>query len=207
MKKRNKSFVVVSALMFVASNASAAVLYDEAVSGDLDAIGSTNLDLGVGVNEIFGRLPGSPPSDSDRFKFTQLANLVVDSIVLSFTSAFDPAIIGSAFNLSLGNNQANLFDDSFVNATSGADITASFFDSFGSETGSLTQTTGGAIWDFAIAGGPVYPFQDWKLTVTTSGSIALPPPTPSPVPLPAGLPLLLAGLGGLGLISRRKVTS
>ncbi|MDR6265272.1 VPLPA-CTERM sorting domain-containing protein [Roseobacter sp. N2S] len=31
--------------------------------------------------------------------------------------------------------------------------------------------------------------------------------TPTPVPLPAGLPLLLAGLGGLGLLSRRKRSS
>ncbi|MEX0280932.1 MAG: VPLPA-CTERM sorting domain-containing protein [Arenibacterium sp.] len=30
------------------------------------------------------------------------------------------------------------------------------------------------------------------------------PPTTSPVPLPAGLPLLLAGLGGLIMVRRKR---
>ena len=37
--------------------------------------------------------------------------------------------------------------------------------------------------------------------------VTTPAPAPSPVPLPAALPLLLAGLGGLGAIARRRKTS
>lgn len=39
-----------------------------------------------------------------------------------------------------------------------------------------------------------------NFTITTSLGIT----TPSPVPLPAALPLLIAGLGGLGFVGRRK---
>lgn len=41
-----------------------------------------------------------------------------------------------------------------------------------------------------------------NFTITTS--LPLETPGPSPVPLPASLPLLLAGMGGLGLIVRRR---
>jgi hypothetical protein len=40
--------------------------------------------------------------------------------------------------------------------------------------------------------------------VVFSQGAATTPPNPNPIPLPAGLPLMLAGLGGLGLIRRRK---
>jgi hypothetical protein len=140
---KNGWFGLVATAVLVSSMGTASattVIYDESASGDLDAIGSTNVNLVLGVNEILGRIPGTPPPDSDRIKFTQVPNLIVDSIVLSFTSTFDPLSLGTQFNLDLHNNQANLFDDNFNTATTGADISASFFDSFGPETGSLTTT-------------------------------------------------------------------
>jgi hypothetical protein len=199
LKMRSKMFGVATAAALIVSvnTASATVIYDESVSGDLDAIGSTNVNLVAGVNEILGSIPGTPPANSDRIKFTQVPNLIIDSIILSFTSAFDPLSLGTVFNLDLHNNQANLFDDNFLNASTGADISASFFDSFGSETGALTTTTFGAIWDFQISPGTVYPYQDWKLTINTSEVI-------SAVPLPATAPLILAALGGLAMMRRRK---
>ena len=199
MKKGLFGLMTTALLVSSMGTASAAVIYDEAVSGDLDAIGSTNVNLGLGVNEILGTIPGTPPADSDRIKFTQVPNLIVDSIVLSFTSAFDPLQLGTVFNLDLHNNQANLFDDNFLNASSGADISASFFDSFGPETGPLTTTFFGAIWDFQISPGTVYPFQDWKLTINTSGSIPA-------VPVPAAFWLFGTALVGfIGISRRRKV--
>lgn len=198
MKRMLFGMVTASALVMSMGTASAAVIYDEAVNGDLDAIGSTNVNLGLGVNEILGTIPGTPPSDTDRIKFTQIPNLVIDSIVLTFTSAFDPLGLGTMFNLDLHNDQANLFDDAFNTASSGAPITASFIDSFGPETGPLSTTTAGAIWDFQISPGTVYPFQNWKLTINTSGSV------PTTVPLPASALLLLSAFGGLAAIRRRK---
>jgi hypothetical protein len=62
----------------------------------------------------------------------------------------------------------------------------------------LTQTTFGTIWDFQISPGTVYPHQDWKLTITTSGAV---------VPLPAAVWLFGSGILGLvGVARRRNVT-
>ena len=197
----NRWLGLLAATLLISSigTVSAAVIYDESVSGDLDAIGSTNVNLGLGVNEILGQIPGTPPADSDRIKFTQVPNLIVDSIVLSFTSQFDPLNLGTQFNLALFNDQANLFDDNFNTATSGVPISASFFDSFGPETGPLTTIAYGAVWDFQIAPGTVFPFQDWKLTINTSEGIG-------EVPLPAAVWLFgTAFLGLIGFSRRRKL--
>jgi hypothetical protein len=190
--------ITAATLILSAGTVSAAtVICDESVSGDLDAIGSTNVNLVVGVNEILGSIPGTPPADSDRVKFTQVPNLIVESVVLSFTSAFDPANIGTEFNLDLHNDQANLFDENFNTASSGASISASFEDTFGPETGMLITDTFGAIWGFQISPGTVYPFQDWKLTITNSEV--------SQVPLPAAAWLFISALGGLVVAKRKQL--
>ncbi|MEQ8900434.1 MAG: VPLPA-CTERM sorting domain-containing protein [Roseovarius sp.] len=60
----------------------------------------------------------------------------------------------------------------------------------------LFGTVGGlTLGDGATAG-----LSAFSLTFDLAGTA----PPPSPVPLPAGLPLLLAGLGGLALLRRRK---
>jgi len=197
MENRWAGLAVAAFMVCSMGTASAAIIYDESVSGDLDAIGSTNVNLVLGVNEILGSIPGTPPADTDRIKFTQVPNLVVDSIVLTFTSTFDPLSLGTQFSLDLHNDQANLFDDNFNTATSGAPISASFFDSFGPETGPLATAVFGAIWDFQISPGTVYPFQDWKLTINTSqGSVGV-------VPVPAAVWLFGSALLGLAGIRRK----
>ena len=195
--------LAVSALLASASVASAASLYDESIDGDLDAVGSTNLALALGVNTISGQIEETGAvSDTDRVKFTQTAGLIVDSIVLSFAGVFDDAGIGQTLNSALFNSVANLFDDNFGQITSGASISAAFFDSFGPETGPLSRDTDGAIWDFQLSAGLVFPAQPWTLTITTSAK-----PTPPPngtIPLPGGAPLLLGALGGFALLRRSK---
>jgi hypothetical protein len=56
---------------------------------------------------------------------------------------------------------------------------------------------------FLDSGGTATPYAPAFLTVDAMPVID-PPPPPSPVPLPAGLPLLLVGLGALGLIRRKS---
>lgn len=78
-------------------------------------------------------------------KFTQVPNLIIDSVVLSVTSAFPPGNYGVSFNVDLHNDQANMFDDNLNSVTSEADIPASFYDSFRPKTGALSTTTFAAI--------------------------------------------------------------
>ncbi len=178
------------------TEASAVTIYDEGISGDLDAIGSTNVNLVAGVNTILGSINATPPAETDRIKFTQAAGMTVQSIVLSFSGVFDDFQIGQNMTAALFNDQANLFDDNVNMINSGASIAASFFDSFGPETGPLIQDAGGAIWDFQLSAGLVFPAQPWTLTITTTQEPM------AVIPLPAGFGLLLAALGGLGLVRR-----
>jgi hypothetical protein len=180
------------------SSASAVTIYDEGSSGDLDAIGTTLVNLQLGTNDILGSINATPPAETDRIRFAQVPGLIVDSIVLSFTAPFDDFSIGQNLDSALFNSVANLFDDNFGAINSGASISASFFDSFGPETGPLSQDTPGAIWDFQLSAGTVFPAQPWKLTITTSQA-----PT-SVVPLPAAFPLFASGIGGLGLFGWRR---
>ena len=195
----NKFFAaaMVAFTLSLGQASAATVIYDESVNGDIDAIGSTNVNLVAGVNEILGSINQTPPAESDYIHFTQVAGLVVDSIVLSFSGPFGR---GENLNSALFNNVANLFDSNFNAINSGASISASFFDSFGPDTGPLSQTTFGAIWDFQLAAGVVFAGKPWKLTITTS-QVQVPS-----VPLPAPFLLLLSALGGLAVIRRRKET-
>ena len=187
-----------AALALSIGTAHAVRIYDELVNGDLDAIGTTNVDLVAGTNMIFGSILAKPPADTDRIRFTQAIGMTVDSITLSFAGVWDDASIGQSMNSALFNSVANLFDDNFGMITTGSTITASFFDSFGPETGPLSQTTGGATWDFQLSAGIVFPAQAWTMTITTTQA---PPPI---VPLPASAPLLMAAYGGFAWLRRRK---
>ncbi|WP_139302600.1 PEP-CTERM sorting domain-containing protein [Thalassotalea sp. PP2-459] len=180
-------------------SANATIIYSENNDGDLDAIGSTNVALVAGVNTITGSITQTPTGDTDRVKFTQLDGMTVDSIILSFSGIWDDANIGQSMSAALFNNVANLFDDNFNQINSGVDISASFFDSFGPETGPISQTTSGAIWDFQLSSGIVWPNQAWTLTINTSMDQTQPPVD---IPEPSSIAVLLLALVGYRLTKR-----
>ena len=193
--KMNKILFVVIACTFVALPANADIIYNEAVDGDLDAVGTTNVTLVEGLNEILGSLNATPPSDTDRITFTQTALMVVDSIVLEFGTVSGYPILDPSISSDLHNSVANLFDDNLSQSTitSRDSISASFFDSFGPETGPLSQDTEGAIWDFQLSGNFIYPAQPWTLSINTTV-----------VPVPSAFILAAIGLGCAGHRLRKR---
>jgi len=130
MKNTLLSIMVLAIFFITARTVPAVIIYDEGVNGDLDAIGTENVDLVLGLNTISGVINQTPPAETDRIKFTQTAGLKIDSISLSFAAPFDDANIGQSMNTALFNNVANLYDDSFNTVNFGDTIVASFFDSF-----------------------------------------------------------------------------
>ena len=162
------SIIAVATQLFLVCTVSAITIYSESTNGDLDAIGSTNVALVTGENTISGILNATPPAESDRIRFTQTAGLVIDSITLSFATPFGN---GEIANTSLFNNQANLFDDNFSSLSFGtANIVASFLDSLGPETGPLSKTTDGAVWDFTLSAGTIFANKGWTLTINTTAA-------------------------------------
>ena len=169
----------------------ATIVYSEAIDGEFDAIGSTNIILIEGMNEIQGSIMATPPADTDRLTFTQTENMTIDSIRLVFAGIWDDANIGQSMNSALFNNQANLFDDNFGSITSGTSIEAAMFDSFGPETGALVTDVARTIWDFQLSAGIVWPAQSWSLLVATSVEQQEPP---AEVAAPSSILLWLTGL-------------
>lgn len=181
------------------ATAQATTIYSETVSGDLDAIGSTQVNLVEGTNIISGTLPGTPPSDTDRITFVQGALMTVDSIVLQFLGNWDPASV-NVVNLGLFNSvDPSLADSNFFNFTgASSSVSASFFDSIVPFTGPIAQDVGGTVWDLQLSGGTIYPSSDWQVTIETSVSQA------PAIPLPAGMSLLLSGLGAFVVLRHRR---
>lgn len=180
--------------------AQATTLYSEAVDGDLDPTAAPTVQLVEGVNTITGTLPGTPPTDFDAIFFQQGAGIVVDAISLTFGPGWNTAQVNSV-TTALFQPAVNLFDDNFntvPNTSAPPTITASFQDTFGPETGPLARDVEGMIWRFELVGDVVFPSADWTLTINTTFT------PPAPIPVPAGFPLLVAGIGSLALLRRRK---
>lgn len=187
----NIMFLTFSIVVFcgvIAFNAQAAIVYDEAVQGDLsnDHLSPTVVTLGVGQNLIMGSTVHQPSLDRDFFTITIGTGQALSAIVLSsYTNTDDQ----SFFGMTNGNRFNGLgFSDvsgwALIGALPGLSVGDNLLDD--------------------MAGGPIGPgaYSFWlqetagNTTYTLDYQVAA-------VPLPAALPLFLSGLLGLGAMARR----
>ncbi|MDE3028575.1 MAG: hypothetical protein KGH84_09260, partial [Paracoccaceae bacterium] len=157
-------------------------------------VGSASLDAaanGLGVLS-------STPNDSPTVDGSNTKDFI--TIVLSQAATLTSATLGFT-----GNGQGfSLLTDTSGNGAIGVgdSISGNLF---------VRSSSGGAYSAFVPTVGTVYAFaatagwQSWNLS---SISVSYtPPPPPAPVPLPATGVMLLAALGGLRLIRRRRATA
>lgn len=178
--------------------ATAGVLYDEAVDGDLQVHDSTNLLLGIGVNQVKGSAKWvgddfAAGLDSDSFHFTLATGAVLDRINYVVTAlTLEPG------NIALG-MRWRLIDDlsGTTLASDGVDVMAggnpAFFASLMpmTTTGSyklfnngMSRDGDGGAWDYTI-----------EFVVTSA------------VPLPLTLTLFVPGLLAIAIAGRRRRTA
>ena len=183
--------------------AGAVVLYDEVVDGDARPGEGTYIGtLPLGTSRILGSAAtGSPgfDSDFDTFAFTVADGQVLSSIEFLFSNAvFLGQVEGATTQYQMqdssGSSLGPFFSKSFpVDETSPQELFMWPLAPGDYTLKNVASTagpgpSGGATWDY-------------QATISTAigDPLPLPPPPPAPIPLPAGLPLLLAGLGMLGL--------
>ncbi|WP_157578033.1 hypothetical protein [Roseivivax halodurans] len=161
--------------------------------------GSTGIYSGFDLDAIFLDVDGLLTTDTDRF----YADSFIFSAGTTRSGSFaPPSPSGGPTN---GSSSATSVDESWAALN---DIDGIFFG-----TGSLTLGDGGsltAVFDPTISiSSSLFLFAgevsgDAGETLTGLVEITDTPPTMTPVPIPAGLPLMLSGLLGVGLLARRK---
>ncbi|MEL6433199.1 MAG: hypothetical protein AAFQ28_05300 [Pseudomonadota bacterium] len=161
--------------------------------------GSSGIFSGFDLDAIFLDIDGSLLTDTDRF----FASGFIFSAGTIRPGGFPPpSPSGGPTN---GSSDASTVDEAFATLN---DIDGLFF-----STGSLTLGDGGtltAVFDLVITvGSSLFLFAgevsgDPGETLTGLVEVTDTPPPLPPVPLPAGLPLLLTGILGAGVVFRSK---
>ncbi|WP_425040244.1 VPLPA-CTERM sorting domain-containing protein [Primorskyibacter sp. S187A] len=190
-----KPIVLAMALCSVASSAAAALIYDQTLIPNSSSNSTTFFDVDNDFNESFD-FSAVNYTSIDRFELT------LDVSGSSDESAFF-GLIPEVWAVRVqGSDGSSFFDDSFAAVSDGAQtitIDASSdvltIDAFANSVGSGEFT----FWLSEFS--PDTQLRNPSITVSSArlqvfGTLA-------PIPLPAGLPLLLAGLGGMMLLRRK----
>jgi len=171
--------------MLVAGSASAAVVYDESISGDLNSISSpTSIVLGLGSNIINGENGGGDYSDSFMLDLTGLELVSINVLGIEIDSGstvrFSNCLAASSSCAFSANENAGT---SFTVSDLGGDLLAELLGA--SPTSPITS-----LFELTESEGP----SRYSLDFVTVAS----------VPLPAGGLLLLGGLGAMGALRARR---
>lgn len=179
---------------------------EDGYSGIDFAISSFNYTPGAAINYVLVTDEDRDNTDNALSYSSVLASLTSRNILLN---AVVDARFRSASNttaLGLNDGEAYVADGSGGFNTSAGGSVVGGAGTTVSDYVNLALATGGAAWDLnqLRAGGlSALSFTNAFIDIKVD-EITTQPPSPSPIPVPAAFPLLLGGLGLMGVVSRRR---
>lgn len=180
-------------LSLAATEARAAFMGSFGVNGNVPAANPTNA-LATATNFTFANMSSNGNASGD---FAGLPNLTIfnsTTLTLGATTGF--SFSNATYGTFTQTAVAVLISQGF----SGSVVTSESFRVLGNYTGGQVGTTplaASLTISFTQTGGP-------GSSISSSGTVNIPPLTPGAVPEPASLVMTLTGLVGAGLVGRRR---
>ncbi len=196
--------IIALAVLVIAPSASAFVIYDEAVQGDLPntAAGVPVFVLVEGINEIKGAV-GAPADPADEFQFILPADLVLQDVMVHAVPVAPDPLVEFFFSNLVGPviiDDVTIFTSSEFGRTLGRDNNTGTDYTWGGHIPVLKGPN-----DPPSLADPPFPMRNVTAPVPVRLSLDIDPTyTLSFIVTPEPGSLLLLAMGGLAIIQRRK---